>query len=147
MNLQQWLENSWIRRTEPSREEVANLLDVAHRDIGDASLQGLSPDGRFAHAYNAVRSLCEVGLHACGYCVPKGGRQHERVIESLRYTLGDEWAERTDFFDRCRRWRHQSMYERIGVVQQRDADDLLGAAKTLEIAVRDWLEQNHPDLI
>ena len=132
MSLQQWLENSWIRPTEPSREEVANLLDVAGRDIGDASLEGLSPDGRFAHAYNAARSLCEVALHASGYIVPKGTRQHERVIESLKLTLGGEWVEMADFFDRCRRWRHQSMYERIGVVQQQDADELLDAAKELE---------------
>jgi len=147
MSLQQWLDNSWIQKIAPSRQTVMDLLAIAQREITDASLPDLSPEGRFTHAYDAVRCLCEVALHASGYVVPKGGNKHQRVIESLKCTLGDEWTEEVDFLDRCRRRRHQSIYERGGLVQERDANELLGMATRLNSGCRDWLEREHPDLI
>lgn len=47
MSLQQWLDNSWITKSTPSREEIAGLVQIAERNLADASLEGLSPDGRF----------------------------------------------------------------------------------------------------
>ena len=147
MSLQQWLDNSWITAVEPTARDVSNLLAVATREIADGSLDGMSPDGRFDHAYDAVRALCEVALHASGYVIPKGGRKHERLIESLKFTLDEQWTSEVDFLDRCRRLRHQAIYDRTGVVQQTDADDLLELAKRLDEAIRQWLQQHHPDLL
>ncbi len=147
MSLQQWLDNSWIATSTPSREEIAGLVQVAERNLADASLEGLSPDGRFSHAYDAVRCLCQAALTASGFVVPKGGRQHERVIESLKFTLGSEWADETDYFDLCRRNRHKSIYEQSGINQPRDADQLLESAKKLLTATKNWLQLNQPDLI
>lgn len=147
MSLRQWLDNRWIITVERSATHVANLLALADREIGDASSHEISCDGRFNHAYAAVRDLCELALHAGGYKIPKGGREHERSIQSLKFTLGDRWADDVDFLDRCRRLRHQSLYERIGVVQQEDADELLGTARKLAAEVRQWLRQHHPGLL
>ena len=147
MTLQQWLDNSWIREAERSRQETRSLLGIAEREIADASLEGISGDGRFNHAYNAVRTLCQVALLACGFSVPKGGRQHERVIESLKFTLGQEWSEEADYFDLCRRMRHKSSYEGTGIAQSKDADDLLAAARKLYQAIEVWLATKHPDLV
>ena len=147
MSLQQWLDNAWVIQVEASGQDVANLVAIARREIADASLEGISTDGRFVHAYDAVRSLCEAALHASGFRVPKGGRKHERDIESLKFTLGGRWANEVDFFDRCRRSRHKTLYERIGLVQQKDADDLLQAAKELLAAVETWLQSHHPALV
>ena len=147
MSLQQWLDNSWITKSTPSREDIAGLIQIAERNLADASLEGLSPDGRFSLAYDAVRCLCQAALTASGFVVPKGMRQHERVIESLKFTLGNEWADETDYFDRCRRGRHKSIYERSGINQPRDADQLLESAQKLLTATKEWLQHDHPDLI
>jgi len=147
MSLQQWHENAWLNKVQPSRHTVASLLEKAERDIADASVEALSVDGRFGHAYDAVRSLCETALHAAGYEVPRGQRAHERVLESLKFTLGGPWVATADFFSQCRRQRHDLMYKRAGVSQQKDADDLLQSARSLYEAVRDWLRRKHPDLL
>lgn len=147
MSLQQWLDNAWLKRVTPSAQVVQSLLAIAEREIADASLEGISVDGRFDHAYDAIRSLCEAALHASGYAVPKGGRKHERVIESLKFTVDGPWTDEVDLFDRARRLRHQSIYERIGVVRQRDADDLLETARRLLEATREWLQDAHPGLV
>lgn len=146
MSLQQWLENSWIRRVDSSPQEINGLLRIAEREVADARLTDISCDGRFEHAYNAVRSLAQLALHASGFLVPKGQRQHERTIESLKYTLGPDWADETDYFDQCRRLRNKSLYDRSGMVQQRGADDLLAGAEKLLAAVRTWLEEDHPNM-
>ena len=147
MALQQWLDNAWLNKVDPSAQEIANLLQVAEREISDGSVKGMSPDGTFVHAYSAVRTLCSVALHASGHRVPKGTREHERVIESVKFTLGETWTTDADYFDRCRRLRHKSLYDGAGVVQRDDADALLDSARKLQEAVTLWLRANHANLL
>lgn len=147
MSLQQWLENSWIVRADPSKVNAADLLGLVDRDIADGSLEKISSDGRFEHAYSAMRTLCQLALHAEGYRVHKGQPGHERVIESLKYTLGPEWNDQADYFDLCRRTRNSLMYDRADVVSQTDADELLESAKKLREAVIAWLRSKHTDLV
>jgi hypothetical protein len=145
MSLEQWERNAWVKRVTPSLREVFDLIEIAEREIGDGSLAGISPDGRFDRAYDAIRCLADAALHASGYEVRKGERKHERDIQSLMFTVQCP-SGTVDFFDQARRRRHQSIYERSGVAQQRDADDLLAEAKRLLQQVRDWLEREHPNL-
>ena len=147
MSLQQWLDNSWIKKITTSREAIRGFLSIADREIADASLDGMSPDGKFDHAYSAVRCLCDAALHACGYGASKGSGAHERVIGSLKFSLGDEWAEDVDFLDFCRRRRNQTIYDMAGTVQDRDAQELLDVAVRLRSDVWEWLKQNSPRLL
>lgn len=146
MSLQQWLEFSWIVGMDRSKSEAASLLRLVDRDIADGSLVKISSDGRFGHAYSAMRSLCQLALHAEGYRVHRD-HGHERVIESLKYTLGPEWTGQADYFDRCRRKRHKLMYDGADVVGQTDADELLESAKELRKSVVAWLRSKHADLV
>ena len=59
MSLEQWLTNSWVTRVQPSAQVISDLLAIAEREIADASLRGMSADGRFNLAYGAARSMCE----------------------------------------------------------------------------------------
>lgn len=147
MSLQEWCENHWIHECERSANEIANLLAIAEREISDAGLASISSDGRFSHAYNAVRALCTAALHACGYRAAKGSSSHKRLIESLGLTVGEEMSGRIDYLDRCRRHRNRSMYDQSDSVQPREADELLVAAKNLQQEVRTWFENEHADLL
>jgi hypothetical protein len=147
MSLEQWLQNAWLQRSEPTIAEIQQLFRVVDRSISDARAQGLSADGRFEHAYNAALQLCTIALRASGFRVPKGPGHHKRGIDSLRYTLGDAWSGTADHIERCSRQRGQAMYERVGVVSEEDADDLLTTAKQLRTGVVAWLKANHPTLI
>ena len=50
---------------------MRNLLGVVDRELADASVAGLSDDGRFTHAYDAALLLCKLALHASGFEVQK----------------------------------------------------------------------------
>jgi hypothetical protein len=147
MSLEQWLQNGWLQRDETTVAEIQQRFQVVDRDLGDARATGLSADGRFQHAYDATLQLCVIALRASGYRVRKGQGHHKYAIDSLRLTLGDRWAEMSDHIERCSRLRGQAMYDRIGVVNDADARDLIDAAGRLRTDVIDWLTFHHPDLL
>lgn len=147
MSLEQWLRSGWLQRNEPTVAQIQRLLQVVDQNISDAQAVGLSADGRFQHAYNAALQVCMIALLASGYQVPKGGSLHKRGIDSLRYTLGAKWSDTADHIERCSRLRGQATYERIGVVSEKDADDLLGTAKELRTDVINWLKASRPALV
>jgi hypothetical protein len=147
MSLEQWFRNGWLQQDEPTVVEIQQLLQVVDRDLGDAQAVGLSADGKFQPAYDAALQLCMIALRATGYRVRKGQGLHKYGIDSLRYTLGDKWSESADHIERCSRLRGQSIYERTGVVNEQDADDLLDTARRLRSDVLNWLVTAHPELV
>ena len=147
MSLEQWSRNGWLQPADSTVAEIQRVFQVVDRDLADGQATGLSTDGRFQHAYDAALQLCMLALRACGYRVPKGSGHHKRGIDSLRYTLGREWAETADHLERCSRLRGQAMYERIGVVSESDAQDLIDLARRLRADVLKWLKNQHPALV
>jgi hypothetical protein len=121
-------------------------LSIVDRELSDAGVAAVSTDGRFGHAYNAALTLCRIALRAAGYRANKGGGAHNREINSLELTLGDSHKNVTVFLSTCARKRGQEVYQHAGVVEQRDVDDLIEAAKQLRADVLSWLKANHPDL-
>ncbi|MHC4503665.1 MAG: hypothetical protein ACYTFI_10195 [Planctomycetota bacterium] len=89
----------------------------------------------------------QAALHASGYAVPKRGDAHQRVLDSLKLTVGGGVGAKVDYFDRCRRLRHKTMYERADLVERSQSDKLLAAARELRDQVRRWLQEEHPGLV
>ena len=147
MSLEQWLRNGWLQRDDATVAEIQRLLQVVDRDLADAQAAGLSTDGRFQHAYDAALQLCMIALRAAGYRVRKGQGHHKYGIDSLRHTLGEQWSETADHIERCSRLRGQAVYERIGVVAEEDAQDLVDTARQLRMDVVDWLKTHHAELV
>src|SRR3990172_8422887 len=103
MSLEQWSQNGWLQRRDPTVADVQKLLQVVDRDISDADAPDLSPDGCFQHAYDSALQLCIVALRVSGFTIPKGEGHHKRGIDSLRHTLGENWSETADHIERCSR--------------------------------------------
>jgi len=66
MSLGDWLKAQWLREEKSSREEIANLLDVADRDLRDCQIKGLSEDATPAIAYNGALQSAMAALAAAG---------------------------------------------------------------------------------
>jgi len=141
------LQNTWLRKHDPTIAEIQNLFAVVDRQLSDAGC-GVSPDNRFAMLYNAGLALCDIALRAEGYKTLGGGQgHHNRAINSLVLTLGEDQRETVAFLSRCSRLRGQAMYEQIDVVRDTDADELEATVRQLRVDVTEWLEKRHPDLI
>ncbi|MEZ6088734.1 MAG: hypothetical protein R3C05_12055 [Pirellulaceae bacterium] len=147
MSLQDWKRNHWLKESPPTLAEITQLFAVVDREISDASILGLSVDGQFMHAYDAALNLCAIALRASGYMVVKGQGHHKRTIEALPFCLGKEFTKIADFIEVSSRQRGQAMYDRTGVVEARDATELLEVAKDLRAALIQWLMREHANLI
>ncbi|MBL8872720.1 MAG: hypothetical protein JNK90_23275 [Planctomycetaceae bacterium] len=147
MSLEEWKLNHWIRESLASRAELTQLFAVVDRELGDASIAQLSVDGRFMHAYDAALNLCTIALRASGYAVMKGQGHHKKTIEALPLCLGKSLAGVADEIEIASRKRGQAMYDRTGVVELSDADDLLKTAKDLRATILEWLMKEHAHLV
>jgi len=128
--------------------EVRNLLGVVDRELADAGVVGLSDDGRFTHAYDAALLLCKLALHASGFEVQKRAPGHHKLwINSLEFTLGKAHQETLMHLSKSSDLRHMTLYAHAGVVQRRDADDLLETARELRADVLRWLRSQHGGLL
>src|ERR1043166_6018723 len=93
MSLQNWLQIGHLTNHQATVAEAGNLLGVVDRELSDAAVTGLSDDGRFTHAYDAL-ILCKLALHVSGFEVQKRAAGHHALwINSLEFTLGDTYKE------------------------------------------------------
>lgn len=145
MTLRNWLDQRWLTKHTPSREEIAGLLEVINRDLEDAAIDRLSADWRLGIAYNAALQLANLALAAEGYRVERQ-RAHERAIRSLRFTVGLE-QDSVDTLDAVRRKRNISNYERAGTASSSEAEEVYNLVLSLRDRVLDWMREHHPELL
>ena len=145
MSLQDWLKNGWLAEHKPSRQEIRDLLGVADRDLADCATSGLSADWRLNIAYNAALQLATAALAAAGY---RAGRDahHFRVIQSLEFTIRADSALIAQF-EQFRKKRNIGGYERAGTVSDQEAQEMIGLAQSLRVAVEQWIRLHHPRLL
>lgn len=146
MSLQNWAEYGWLRSHTTSRQEIADLLAIADRDISDASAGGISTDWQFGIAYNAALKLCTILLHAEGYRAGQG-LQHYRTIQALSLILGQERTVDANYLDVCRAKRNTVEYDRIGATSMNDVVELLEFVRELRADVLAWMKSRHPELL
>lgn len=145
MTLQSWEANGWLRPHRTSRQEIGDLFGIVDRDLRDAD-SALSADWRFGIAYNAALKLCTILLYASGYRAEKN-LQHYRTIQALPLILGGERKADADYLDVCRIKRNQAEYDRVGVVSDAEARELVEFIVELRGIVSRWLKERRPDLV
>jgi hypothetical protein len=144
-NLKAWLAEGNLRHHEPTRQEVAQLLHLVDRDLGDAGLAGLSFDRCFATAYNAILQLSTAIIRASGYRT-SGTGHHWMTFQVLAEILDPAEEARVDYFDSCRRKRNFADYDRAGSVTEAEAAEIVAEAQHFRIFVVRWLRDHQPDL-
>ena len=145
VSFEDWLDKDWLVRHKTSRSEIGELFGVADRDLKDCQAKGLSADWMLTIAYNAALQAATAALAACGYRAAREAH-HYRVIQSLALTIG---ADPTLIvrFDKFRKKRNLTGYERAGAVSEREAEEMMALARELRDAIERWLRKNHADLI
>ncbi len=145
MSLAQWYKNGWLKLRRATAQEIADLLEIARRDISDSSTENLSADWCFGIAYNATLKLCAVLLRAEGFEAEKN-LNHDRTIQAMGVILPDRKGD-VGYLDACRAKRNTAEYDRAGTVSPEEAQELVQFVRELEPEVVRWLKKNHPGLI
>src|SRR5882757_5152914 len=87
MSLSDWQKNGWLRLHTADRAEIAGKLQVVKRDLRFSGDQNADADWRFVAAFNAALQSAAVALLASGYDLPKGSAAHQRMIDTLKFTI------------------------------------------------------------
>lgn len=140
MSLKGLLKSGKIRRQKTSASEIADLFDLADRDLKDASIEELSPDRRFATAYNAVLQLATIALRVNGFRT-NGLGHHTTTFQVLPSLLGDDFKEKADYFDSCRAKRNTTDYGRVGDITESEATEILSEARTFREEMANWVSE------
>lgn len=145
MTLRSWLDNGWLIKHETNSQEIADLLQVADRDLKDCETPGLSADWQLGIAYNAALQAATAALSACGF---RSGRDahHHRVIQSLRYTICADIG-LINQFEKYRKKRNMGGYDMAGMISQKEADGIKTLAKRLRKEIEEWMRKHHPELM
>jgi len=146
MSLEDWLKNSWIRRHITSKDEIRNLILIVERDIQDAKLKEVSADWRFGIVYNAALKLCTILLYSKGYR-PERSLAHFRTIKALPLILGKDKENDSNYLDACRIKRNTVEYDYAGGATDIEADELIEFVEELFVEVKNWLAENHQELL
>ena len=150
MPYSQLQEQRRIRAHELKPGELARRLrelwDGFEVALADGQLAGQSLDGRFQDAYEALRHLAEIVMTAEGYRPASGPGQHEILFAFLAEVPTAEWKTRASYFQRCRRRRAKSSYERKRQITTKEVEDLLEEVDAFAAQVRGWLARTHPSL-
>ncbi len=145
MSLKNWLNNGWVKKHKTSSQEIKNLLGVAERDMSDSETSGLSPDWKLNIAYNAALQIATAALAASGYRTARESH-HFRTIQSLKFTI-DADEELIVLFDKFRKKRNISGYDRAGTISKQEAQEMKDLAEYLYRITKEWLAKNRPSLL
>ena len=129
----------------PDREEIADLLSAARRNLQDARAENISTENRFDAAYKCIMQSALAGLLANGFRPDtKSPGHHATIIQTLPKTVGIE-TDRIPLLDALRNKRNLADYT------GRDLDlaslrSCINEAERLMSEVSSWLASTHPHL-
>lgn len=145
MSLKQWKANGWLKPHQTDEQELRNLLEIADRDLQDATAKDLSNDWKFGIAYNAALKLCTMMLFDAGY-MPEKNLAHYRTLLSIEYTLGEHRKGDAIYLDACRAKRNHVEYDCVDGASLAEATELVEFAKELREEVVGKLTVKYPGL-
>ncbi|HSX38588.1 MAG TPA: SAV_6107 family HEPN domain-containing protein, partial [Chlamydiales bacterium] len=126
MNLNDLLKEHNLKLQPPSKNEIDQHFKIVARDLKDAKFPGLSPDRKFATAYNAALQLATIVLRANGYRTNPSKAGHHRIcIQVLPLIMGEKYTSFSDYLDTCRLKRHACEYTSVDQINERDATQLI----------------------
>jgi|SRR3989304_2501256 len=145
MSFESLLAEGRLRRRKAGRAVILQLMTLAHRDLADAVVVGLSADRRFMIAYEAALNLAAIPMLSSGY-ETHGSGHHWVTFQALPHFMGKEHLPTATYFESCRVKRNVGTYDRGGEVSDSEANELRAEATRFRSQVELWLRDKHPEL-
>jgi hypothetical protein len=151
MSLEKLAQLGWYKTEPSSPREIADLFSIVNRSLADLRVEGISDDLRLHAAYNGILTLANVALRANGFRVSPGQGHHQRVIESLEYTLTtldsdsrQKWVRKIKVHSQK---RNTTSYDSAGGVSSIDLAQIIKDLTILKEQVELCLKETHPEIL
>ena len=123
-----------------SKRELDDIRALVARDLADATIAGLSPDRRFATAYNAALLAANMAIACAGYRVTAKTGRHKISFDGIKLALGAGADQYADYFETCRRKRNVIDYTRAHVATETEAQEIVRKAAEFYEFVEGWID-------
>ena len=151
MSLEKLAQLGWYKAEPSSAKEIADLFSIVDRSQADSRVEDISDDLRFQAAYNGILTLANIALRASGFRVSLGQGHHQRVIESLEFTLTtqdatarEKWVRKIKSHSQK---RNATSYDLAGGVSPTELAQVMKDLSSLREQVNVWLKEAHPELL
>jgi uncharacterized protein (UPF0332 family) len=129
MSIEELVQQGSIHPFKATRGEIEKAMGIARRDLALAEkLLGENFDWCFSIAYNAVLQACRAYMFRSGYR-PASAEAHKATFEFMEIAVEAPLKKSISYFDRARTKRHRTLYNDVGLISEREAEELLRRAK------------------
>jgi uncharacterized protein (UPF0332 family) len=137
MSLDKLINDGSLHPFQATRDEIDKAMEIAIRDL-NYSKHVLSEnlDWAYSIAYNAVLQACRAFIFHQGYR-PASAEAHKITLAFMQFEVDPQLKESVSYFDRVRKKRHRVIYDEIGLVSEKEAQQLI--EKSTEFIT--WVEE------
>ena len=128
MSLDKLIGEGSIHPFKAAQEEINRSMGIAHRDLNHSKrILSESLDWAYSIAYNAVLQASRAYMFHCGYR-PASAESHKSTLAFMQFSVDPQLQESIDYFDRVRKKRHRVIYDEVGLVSEKEAQQLIQKA-------------------
>ena len=140
MSIERLIKEGSVHSFIGTSEEINRAMDIAKRDLTLAeSILNESLDWSYSIAYNAILQACRAYMFRLGYR-PATYEAHKATLEFMRIVADEPFEKTIVYFDRVRRKRHRTVYDEVGLITQKEAEQLIKKAKDFLVYIENKLE-------
>jgi uncharacterized protein (UPF0332 family) len=132
VNLSELLRKGLIEEFQSDENQIRNEIEIAESDLSSAKKMIGIEEWGWAHnaAYNAMLQAGRALMFSKGYR-PRSQEHHSAVIEFMQAVYSAKFQpEVLQAFERARRRRNESLYDRAGSISPTQSQTLVGYADT-----------------
>ena len=142
MNYSKLLDKRLIRVYRGSKAQAGRCLQLARRDIKmSRRIVAEDWDWAFSIAYNAILQAGRALMFYKGYRPTSGEGSHAVVVQFAEMTLGKDFENEVNLFNKMRKKRHEVMYDIAGIISESEARQALKFADEFVGIVENYIEK------
>jgi len=144
MNLEDLLKNNLIKKVNPDFKQINLQIVRAKKDLETAkSLMTKDLTWALTIIYHSMLRISRAMMYSKGF-LPTTKNTHKTIVEFTKYTLGTDFYNLINRFDRLRRLRHNFIYESENNITLSEVNRAMELAKELFIKIEEIIIKENP---
>jgi len=144
MNLEDLLKNNLIKKVNPDFKQINLQIIRAKKDLETAkSLMTKDLTWALTIIYHSMLRISRAMMYSKGF-LPTTKNTHKTIVEFTKYTLGTDFYNLINRFDRLRRLRHNFIYESENNITLSEVNRATELAEELFIKIEEIIIKENP---
>ena len=144
MNLEDLLKNNLIKKVNPDFKQINLQIIRAKKDLETAkSLMAKDLTWALTIIYHSMLRISRAMMYSKGF-LPTTKNTQKTIVEFTKYTLGTDFYNLINRFDRLRRLRHNFIYESENNITLSEVNRATELAEELFIKIEEIIIKENP---